>query len=350
MPVPVTVFVERRPRPRRERRGTLAGVPVAGPPSPVRGVGPCSLARRAGADRSEPMAPTAAGRGAGTALSAPDPVALPRPLHRRVILAVLCVSLLVVSLDSTILNVALPSIVRAMHATSSQLQWIVDAYVVVFAGLLLVARQSRRPGRAQVGLHGRPRAVRRGLRDLGVRDDARPAHRRPRLHGDRRRGDHAVDAVDPRQRLHRPTTNGSRRSASGRARPASASPSGPWPAAGLLAHYWWGSVFLVNVPIALVGLCAAAWFVPNSRNPESKRPDLVGALLSILGMGLLLWGIIEAPNRSWTSPAHHRGDRRRGGGPCRVRLVGATLDAPDARAFVLPIASLLGGDRRRWVS
>jgi len=63
-----------------------------------------------------------------------------------------------------------------------------------------------------------------------------------------------------------------------------------------------GSVFLVNVPIAAVGLFAAVWLVPNSKNPDTKRPDPIGAALSIVGMGLLLWGIIEAPDRSWTSP------------------------------------------------
>ncbi|MGH9079354.1 MAG: MFS transporter, partial [Acidimicrobiales bacterium] len=70
----------------------------------------------------------------------------------------------------------------------------------------------------------------------------------------------------------------------------------------LLAHFWWGSVFLINVPIAVAGLVAAIWLVPNSRNPAATRPDPVGAALSILGLGLLLWGIIEAPGRGWTSP------------------------------------------------
>ena len=61
-------------------------------------------------------------------------------------------------------------------------------------------------------------------------------------------------------------------------------------------------MFLVNVPIALGGLVAAALVVPNSQNPRAERPDPMGALLSIVGLGLLLWGIIEAPNRGWTSP------------------------------------------------
>ena len=70
----------------------------------------------------------------------------------------------------------------------------------------------------------------------------------------------------------------------------------------LLAHFWWGSVFLINVPIAVVGLIASIWFVPNSKNPSSSRPDAIGSVLSMLGLGALLWGIIEAPNRGWRSP------------------------------------------------
>ncbi|HEV8066027.1 MAG TPA: MFS transporter, partial [Acidimicrobiales bacterium] len=77
---------------------------------------------------------------------------------------------------------------------------------------------------------------------------------------------------------------------------------GPVAGGWLLSHYWWGSVFLVNVPIALAGLAAGLWLVPNSHNAESKRPDPIGAVLSVVGMALLLWGIIEAPSRTWTSP------------------------------------------------
>ena len=70
----------------------------------------------------------------------------------------------------------------------------------------------------------------------------------------------------------------------------------------LLVRYWWGSVFLINVPIAAAGGLAAIFLVPNSRNLQAKRPDPVGALLSIAGLGLLLWAIIEAPGRTWSAP------------------------------------------------
>ena len=70
----------------------------------------------------------------------------------------------------------------------------------------------------------------------------------------------------------------------------------------LLAHFSWGSVFLINVPIAALALALAIPFIPNSRNPHAERPDVVGAVLSIGGLGLLLWAIIDAPVHGWASP------------------------------------------------
>ena len=69
----------------------------------------------------------------------------------------------------------------------------------------------------------------------------------------------------------------------------------------LLAHFWWGSVFLINVPIAAAGLAFALPLVPDSKNPSAQRPDIAGSLLSIAGLGLLFYAIIEAPAHGWTS-------------------------------------------------
>jgi Major Facilitator Superfamily len=69
----------------------------------------------------------------------------------------------------------------------------------------------------------------------------------------------------------------------------------------LLAHFAWGSIFLINVPIALIGVAAGIPWVPNSRNEHAQRLDLVGSVLSILGLGLVLWAVIEAPVHGWTS-------------------------------------------------
>ncbi|MGA3353060.1 MAG: MFS transporter [Acidimicrobiales bacterium] len=223
------------------------------------------------------------------------------PRGRRFVLAVLCVSLLIVSLDNTILNVALPVIVRTLHASSSSLQWIVDAYAIVFAGLLLVAgslgdRLGRKwvfmaglvifaTGSAASAFSGTPDRLIAARAFMGIGGAAimpstlsiltnvfTDAHDRARAIGIWSGTTGLGVAIGP--------------------------VAGGW----LLAHFWWGSVFLVNVPIAFLGLLAAVFFVPNSKNPDTKPADPVGGLLSIVGMGLLLWGIIEAPDRSWTSP------------------------------------------------
>jgi len=220
---------------------------------------------------------------------------------RRLILAVLCVSLLIVSLDNTILNVALPVIVRTLHASSSSLQWIVDSYAIVFAGLLLLAgslgdRLGRKwvfmaglvifaAGSAVSAFSGTADRLIAARAFMGIGGAAimpstlsiltstfTEAHERARAIGIWSGTTGLGVAVGP--------------------------VAGGW----LLAHFWWGSVFLVNVPIAVIGIFATTWLVPNSKNSSTKRSDPIGAGLSVVGMGLLLWGIIEAPNRSWTSP------------------------------------------------
>ncbi len=223
------------------------------------------------------------------------------PRSRWVTLAVLCVTLLLISLDNTVLNVALPTIARDLGASSSQLQWIVDAYAVLFAGLLLsLGALGDRVGRKWVFMGGL--AVFAGGSILaawsGSPDRLMVA-----------RGVMGVGAAALMPCTLSILTNvfaaeKDRARAiglwSGTAGAGVA--LGPILGGVLLAHFWWGSVFLVNVPIALLGLVTAIWFVPNSRNPASTRPDPVGALLSIVGLGSLLWGIIEAPSRGWSSP------------------------------------------------
>lgn len=217
-------------------------------------------------------------------------------------LVVLCVSLLVVSLDNTILNVALPDIVRSLHATSSELQWIVDAYSVVFAGLLLVAGSlGDRLGRKWVFLAG--------LVLFAAGSSASSFSGSPdRLIAARAFMGVGAAAIMPSTLSI--LTNlfpdpGDRARAIGIWSGTTGLGLAVGPVAGgwLLAHYWWGSVFLVNVPIALIGLAVAAFLVPNSRSLAPRRADPLGAAVSIVGVGLGLWGIIEAPTRSWTSPA-----------------------------------------------
>ena len=223
------------------------------------------------------------------------------PRRRWATLSVLCVTLLLISLDTTVLNVALPSIVRSIGASSSELQWMVDAYAVVFAGLLLtLGALGDRVGRKWVFMAG---LVVFGSGSAFAAWSGSP----DRLTLARAVMGMGAAALMPctlsiltnvftaeRDRV-RAIGIWSGTTGLGVA-------FGPILGGFLLAHFWWGSVFLVNVPIALAGLMAAIWLVPNSKNPSSTRPDPLGAGLSILGLGLLLWGIIEAPGRGWSSP------------------------------------------------
>jgi len=223
--------------------------------------------------------------------------------HRRwAVLAVLCLTVLITNLDGTILNVALPTIVRTLHATSSQLQWIVDAYVIVMAGLLLIA--------GSLGDHlGRKWVFLGGLVVFAAGSGASAFSASPgELIAARSFMGVGAAAILPStlsiltnvftEPLDRARAIGLWSGTSGLGLAI-----GPVVGGWLLAHYWWGSVFLINVPIA-AAVCLAAWFiVPGSKNLAAKRPDLVGASCSLLGIALLLWGLIEAPTRGWTSLA-----------------------------------------------
>jgi EmrB/QacA subfamily drug resistance transporter len=224
---------------------------------------------------------------------------LPSP-RRWLALAVLCVSLLIVTLDNTVLNVVLPTLVRDLHATDSQLQWIVDAYVIVFAGLLLVAGSvADRVGRKRTFLAGLAAFAAGSVwaafsGSVGMLIAARASM--------------GIGGA-----LIMPSTlaiitdmfrdGGERQRAIG----LWAGTSGVGVALGpiigglLLAHFWWGSVFLINLPIAALGFACAVPLVPDSRNPAAAAPDLPGGLLSIAGLGLVLWSLIEAPVHGWSS-------------------------------------------------
>ena len=224
----------------------------------------------------------------------------PPEARRWAALAVLCVSLLIINLDNTVLNVALPTLVRDLHATSSDLQWIVDSYIMVFAGLLLVAGSlADRVGRKRTFLAGLT-AFAAGSAwaafsgSVGMLIAARASM--------------GIGAA-----LMMPSTLsiitdmfrdiGERQRAIGlwAATSGVGIALGPIVGGVLLAHFWWGSVFLINVPFAAAGIACAIPLVPDSRNPAARRPDLTGALLSVAGLGLLLWSIIEAPVRGWSS-------------------------------------------------
>ena len=222
-------------------------------------------------------------------------------IRRWIVLAVLCVSLLLISLDTTVLNVAMPTIVRSLKATSSQLQWMVDAYAVVLAGLLLtLGSLGDRVGRKWIFLAG---LVVFAAGSAGSAFSGTP----DRLVIARACMGVGAAGIMPStlsilSNVFTEERDRARAIGIWSGTTGLGVATGPIVGGWLLSHYWWGSVFLINVPIAVLGVVAGILLVPNSWNMNAKRSDPVGALLSVAGMGMLLWGIIEAPNRTWTSP------------------------------------------------
>jgi EmrB/QacA subfamily drug resistance transporter len=213
---------------------------------------------------------------------------------------VLCVSILMVNLDNTVLNVALPTLVRDLHATSSQLQWIVDSYALVFGGLLLVAGSlADRVGRKRTFLAGLA-AFAGGSAWAAFSGSVNVliAARASMGIGAALMMPSTLSIITDmfRETAKRQQAIGFWAGTSG-----VGFALGPIVGGLLLARFWWGSVFLINVPIALAGLLCAIPLVPDSKNPAAQRPDLAGAVLSIGGLGLVLWSIIEAPVHGWSS-------------------------------------------------
>ena len=226
--------------------------------------------------------------------------------RRWLTLLVLCISLIVITLDNTILNVALPTLSHAKNlgglgASGSSLQWIVDAYTLVFAGLLLTM--------GSLGdRFGRYKFLTFGLVVFGTGSVLSAfAPSAGVLIATRSLMGIGGACIMPgtlsilSNVFHSPSE---RARAIGVWAGVSALGVGIGPVAGgaLLTHFWWGSVFLVNVPIVITALVLGFFFVPDSHDRTTPRLDPVGAALSILSLGALLWAIIEAPNHGWTSP------------------------------------------------
>ena len=225
-----------------------------------------------------------------------DPIAYAR---RWKTLGVLSLSLMIIGLDNTILNVALPTLQDRFDASPSKLQWMVDSYLLVYAGLLLVfGTLGDRFGR-KLALQAGISIF--GLASLGalVADSA----------------DHVIAvraAMGVGAALIMPATlsvianlftGEERGKAIGIWAALAAIGIGLGPLAGGLLLEWfdWSSVFMVNVPFAAVALLLGFRYVPESRDPQPGSFDLLGAALSTVGFGILVYAIIEAPERGWTS-------------------------------------------------
>ena len=221
--------------------------------------------------------------------------------RRRQILLVLCLSLLIVVIDNTILNTALPTLARVLHAGTSSLQWITDAYTLCFAGLLI-------PAGALGDRYGRRRSLVGGLvvfaagsalaafsSGSGVLIAARvvmglgAAFVMPATLS-------ILNAVFPPK--ERPQAIAAWSAVTG-----AGVVIGPTLGGLLLSHFWWGSVFLINLPLAALALIGVLLTVPETAEPSRQRFDLLGVVLVAGSLFALVDAIIEAPDRGWTAPA-----------------------------------------------
>jgi EmrB/QacA subfamily drug resistance transporter len=220
-------------------------------------------------------------------------------VHKQLALAVVCISVTVIVLDNTIMNVALPSIADSLHANSSQLQWVVDAYTLVFASLLLSA--------GTVGdRYGRRGTLMIGLAIFGIGSLLAAFATNPwSLISFRALMGIGAAAIFPTTLSI--ITNMFTGAERGRAIGIWAALAGVGVALGpilggaLLDRWWWGSVLLVNVPIVIISLVLIPIFVPTSRDPAARPLDPWGFVLSIAGLTALLYGIIEGPRLGWRS-------------------------------------------------
>jgi len=220
--------------------------------------------------------------------------------QRWLALAVLCLAELAVSIDNTIVNVALPSLSRQLGASTTGLQWVVDAYTLTFAGLLLAAGHAGdRWGRRRALLwglagFGAVSAVAASVSGLGGLIAARAVM-----------GAFAA--------LIFPATLATITNVFTAARERAAAVGiwagvagiavavGPVTGGWLLEHFTWHSVFWVNVPLVAVAITATLLWVPESANPTVGRLDAVGVVGSIAAITAIVWTVIEGPHHGWGS-------------------------------------------------
>jgi len=219
--------------------------------------------------------------------------------RRNLTLAVLCLSLFMVVLGNTVLNVAIPTLVRELGASSSQLQWIVDAYALVFAGLLFtggaIGDRFGRKGSLNVGLvifaTGSLIAAFGGSADMLIAGRAvmgmGAALVMPSTLSI------LTNVFPPQERAKAIGVWAGVAGAGGAI--------GPIVSGVLLEHFWWGSIFFLNIPVVVLALVGGWFLVPTSSDPAQAKLDLAGAALSIGAVGSLIYAIIEAPEQGWTS-------------------------------------------------
>jgi MFS transporter, DHA2 family, integral membrane protein len=232
-----------------------------------------------------------------------DDLEIPADVYRRrwTILGVLCMSLIIVVIGNTSLNVALPAMSESLGLTNSQQQWVVDAYSLVFAGMLFTA--------GTLGdRFGRKGFMQTGMLLFGLASAYTTFF-----------ADSATGVISARAvmgiggALVMPATlsilvNCFPSSERAKAIGIWSGIAGGGAALGLVLggwlveHFWWGSAFAINVPVTVLAFALAAYFVPTSRDRHPQRLDPFGAFLSMAGLGVFVYGLIEAPHWGWASP------------------------------------------------
>src|ERR1041384_6501142 len=205
-------------------------------------------------------------------------------------LVVLCLSLVIVVVGNTVLNVALPTLVKDLHASNSELQWVVDASGLVFAGLLLTA--------GAIGdRFGRKGALTAGLLIFGGASTAAAfshwAGQRPPSRAIMGIGAALImpatlsiltNVFPPHERA--------KAIAIWAGLAGAGAAIGPVASGFLPEHFWWGCVFLLHVPLVIAALVGGRMLVPNSKDPNAEQLDPIGAALSMVGLCGVLYGII----------------------------------------------------------
>ncbi|MGW0561178.1 MFS transporter [Streptomyces sp. NPDC003016] len=219
--------------------------------------------------------------------------------QRWLILGVICLAQLTVLLDNTVLNVAIPSLTEELDASTADIQWMINAYSLVQSGLLLTAGSA-------ADRYGRKKMLIAGLALFGIGSlVAGLAQSSAQLIAARAGMGIGgallitttlavvVQIFDDTERVKAiglwSTVN------------SLGFAVGPLIGGVMLDHFWWGAIFLINIPVAIVGLVAVVSLVPESRSKQGDRPDLLGALLSTVGMTAVVYAIISGPEHGWTS-------------------------------------------------
>jgi EmrB/QacA subfamily drug resistance transporter len=214
-------------------------------------------------------------------------------------LVVLCLSLLVTFVGNTSLNIALPTLARELDASTSHLQWSVSVYSLVFSGLLFIGGalgdRFGRKGTLQLGLLGfvAGAALAATASEMWQIIACRALMGAAAAFIMPSTLSILVNVFGPGERA--------KAIAIWAATTGAAGALGQLLSGWLLSHFWFGSIFLANVPIIALTLVASFWLVPSSRDPEVGRLDPIGAVLSVIGVSGIVYGLIEAPDLGWTS-------------------------------------------------